>query len=390
MYRSCLVSGEATRLKEYTKMDFSKLEYIVAKRKLPPTPSTGNKHRRVALTSMPPLPTARSLPTPLSPQPSTSKISPPPSPSLLTTADNHHHYQYEEEEEEEDEPRETIQLVHQTDSCATGLLFPEPTLIVKQRFHLSETLYVLVGLASEMDMEPTMYLVDKKLWLRIMFTPDCLNIITDFSKRIECFFKNPSAADQVLPIYTECLKIKSMMEDRKPHICFEKYTRPNMENPELDSLQDYFTDLQDACWNILEDLPLPDITMNRSEWKKFSHLAESIIEYYNLISQCKSPATRLIKKYTNDFKLTFRSMAISGALQQQDQQQRMKEDIKVQLPIRIKKWHYTKLITEVSDYDKGMLSPLGTWLDAEIRGNCNHLISFKVMEELKKEFKWLI
>lgn len=347
-------------------MDLTKLETIVSSRKLPQSSAAGRRRKRI-----------QRRVTPVTVNTTTARDSLPPSSSS---------------------PSSTAAAVHgplpQPPALAsynTTIGFLESRLLVKQRFPLSDTLYILIGLDIDTVMHPTIYIIDKRLWMQIEITPDCFSTITYYQQRLHDFYVNARPGkpcctrDDIWPVNTEKLTIKPSME------CETALSLARRRAPEVPNAQEYGThaNFEYACWNNIDDYPVPAINMTQEEWVSLSLQMESIIEYYHLCTPCTPAALRLVEKYVNDFKLLARHMVVAAALQSPMERAQVRDDVRLQLPAQIRNYHHSRLIINTSDYDRGIVSPFGSWLDAEVRAHCNEIVTKKVMDELSKEFSWL-
>lgn len=365
-------------------MDFSSLETIVGKRKIPSPPENKKKRRRITPTLLPPdassstssvfatdVTTATSLGTSIH-QPDTS-----------TTTVN---YYYQQDKNSENDVSSqciaTIPFQLSPSSYNTSIGYFESTHIVKQKFYLSDTLYILVGLDMNEAFNPSIYIVDKKWWMQIQIDPDCMNTILYFRKRIDDFFATPRSCKDFHPLHTEKLKILPS-KNSEPTIRLQRSRNHCAQTVDWEDSE------INAIFNFIENCSIPEITMNREEWNNFMLLSESIDEYYNLASACKIACNRLLLQYVKYFKNIFRPMAVAANSQDQDEQVRVKEEMKNQIPIKVRGHHQSRLMIDPVEYNIKFVSPFGTWLDAELRVYCNETVMITVLQELSKEFTWL-
>lgn len=357
-------------------MDFAKLENIVSKRKLPTADETKKKRRRITPSPAPGYQQPGGTPFDQATPPAYTPPGHSVMESLATIASV-----YTPPESSTTLPLSTISPDNNypPSSYNTTIGYLESTLIVKKRFNLSDEVYILVGLAIDEDMRAIMYLIDKRLWMQIEISPECLTKIMHSRQKIDEYFHNPSLADEVFPLYTKMLRINPSIGAAHGLLSFARYRKSE--------IPDNYDNL--ACWNIVDEFPVPTIDFAYHVWCNLAVFTESITEYFNLCLTSVSPANQLVTKYVNDFKALFRPTAAAAA-GMRGQQDRIKEDMKLQLQTRVSNHHYTRLVADVVlGCNKEITSPFGAWLDAELRANCYHHLALRVLNELSKEFDWL-
>lgn len=342
-------------------MDFTALEKIVAKRKLPPPPSSdvASKKRR-----------RRIIPTAVA---STSQP-----PTTTTTLATYYSNALTDET--------AVSVTALQPAYNTTLAHFESSLIVKQRYQLSDTVYILIGTDVELQFAPRMYIIDKKWWMQFTLDPECIRTMMYFRKKIDDYFSVDEVKD-FTTLYTNHVKVKPSSCKTETLISL---TREHSLREELsldNSLFPGYAYIEEA------ENPVPTITLTHDEWKKLCLYGECITEYYYLCSRCQGPANKLIERYIKLFKDQFRSVAAAAAAtRSQQEMERARDEVKQKLPTEFAAFHWRRLPTQVEDYDGescGIVSVFETWLDAELRTHCRERVTKEVMDELAWEFSWL-
>lgn len=251
----------------------------------------------------------------------------------------------------------------------TSMAHFERGLIVKRRYELCNSVYVLLGLDAE-SFQPRMHLVDTRLWMQLGFTTNCLDNILRNRTAIDKFFHGGVL---VPTVYTNCLLLAAsdggMMAIRR---CDEQRRIELTGAWELEAQVDASS--------------TPAIMMSHAMWSALKNVSDSLYEYHKLCCRMEQPADYLMTRYADYLTQSLRPTVTAADemmcnFGDQEKRDKVLTDLRDSLP---------KALRELSaDRFEDCCDRLTKWLDAEIRAFCGRRLTSLVIGKLSVEFTWL-